>query len=161
GRPAVEKAIRKARPMGREQVTDGDKTWVDDKLGSGPDRWFPDVAVEIGIVIAGAIRQSLTRIVPRYTDAAVAKGLAAESSAKATLTDPPNRATAEIVASSPMDALVIATLVQHATFDFAAFHAANPGEKGQLGRLQRLTFCWETPRNGTYWVRAAPAADPK
>ena len=161
GRPMVEKAIRKARPMGREQVTDGDKTWVDDKLGSGPDRWFPDVAVEIGIVIAGAIRQSLTHIVPRYTDAAVAKGLAAESSAKATLTEHPKPATTEIVASSPMDALVIATLVQRATFDFAAFHAANPGEKGQLGKLQRLTLCWETPRNGTCWVRATPADDPK
>jgi hypothetical protein len=161
GRPTVERAIRKARPMGREQVTDGDKTWVDDKIGSGPDRWFPDVAVEIGIPIGAAIRQSLTRIVPRYTDAAVAKGLAAESAAKATLTEHPKPATTEIVASSPMDALVIATLVQHATFDFAAFHAANPGEKGQLGKLQRLTLCWEAPRNGTYWVRATPADDPK
>jgi len=161
GRGKVEKAIRKARPMGREQVTTGDKTWVDDKMGSGPDRWFPDTAVEIGTVIAETIRQSLARVIPRYTEAAVAKGLAAESAAKATLVEHPRLSTTEIVASSPMDVQVITALVQHATFDFDAFHAANPGEKGQLGKLQPLTLSWEPSHGGTYWVRATPADNSK
>ena len=157
GRHKVDDLVNKARPMGREQLTDGDKTWIDDKWSSGPGRWFPDVAVEIAASLYGLLRTSLDRVVPRFQGAAVAIGIAAEERAKANLVAPPKPVASDIVASHPIDVETIRAVIDHATFDFQAYRSTYPAEKGQLGQLRPVTITWLPPRNGTYWARVSPA----
>ena len=60
GPGAVNALVDRARPKGRELVTDGDKTWLEDKTSAGPGRWFPDVGVEIAAALQVVLRKSLT-----------------------------------------------------------------------------------------------------
>ncbi len=157
-RGKVEQLIDKARPMGRERVTDGDKTWVADKMGEGPARWFPDIATEIAAALFALLRQSLDRVVPRYQSAAVALGVEADDKEQANVIDPPKPTVADIVPSHPIDVATIAALVNVARFDYQTYRATYPNEKGQRGKLRPITSVkWHAPNNGTYFARVEPA----
>jgi hypothetical protein len=156
----VHQLVNKARPMGREQVTDGKTRWIDDKMGEGPSRWFPDVATELGAALHRMIRQSLDRIIPRYQSAAVATAIAAEQQAAASLVEPPRPQPSDIVPSAPIDVATIAALCSRAHIDLAAYRTAYPKETGKLGTLRPVTVSWEPPKNGSYWARVTSPADP-
>jgi len=154
GRDKVNQLVDKARVKGRVEVKDSkDNTWVEDKAGAGPQRWFADVATEIGAALELLLRQSLDRIVPRFISAAVATGFAEEQKRQQGLTNPPKPHASEVTPSQPIDVSVIKALITMARFDYAGYRLANPAEKGKLGELRQLTTKWEAPRNGTYWLR--------
>lgn len=156
----VRQLVNRVRPMGRQQLSDGEKTWVDDKIGEGPSRWFPDVAIEIGSALAALLRQSLDRVVPRYLSAAVARGVQHEEETSTCSTSPPPPAPEDIVASHPLDALTIAALLRTTTFDYQAYRQAYPYERGRIGKLRAVSVEWEAPQNGTYWARITAPPDP-
>jgi hypothetical protein len=63
GHDKVNQLVDKARVKGRVEVADSkNNSWVEDKVGSGPQRWFPDVAAELGAALQQLLRQSLDRI---------------------------------------------------------------------------------------------------
>ena len=152
--------INKARPKGRVEVTDEKTTWVEDKQGEGPARWFPDVAVEVAQVVHKLLHESLARIVPRYIQAAVAVGLAEEERQHKSLLTVPAPKPGDIVPSHPIDRNTIGVLTHFARFDYNAYRAANPTERGKIGVLRPIAFAWEAPRTGSYWIRVTSPADP-
>ena len=156
GRDRVNSLVNKARPMGREQLTDGDKTWVADKWSAGPARWFPDVAVEIAASLAMLMRRSLDRIVPRYQSAAVAVGIAAEEKSHQSLADPPEPNAGDIIPGHPFDQVAIKALLAHSHFDYPNYRTTYPKESGKVGELKPVSVSWATPGNGTYWARVSP-----
>ena len=161
GRERVNHLVDKARVKGRVEVKDSkDNSWVADKLGSGPQRWFSDVAVELGAALQSLLRESLDRIVPRFIDATVATAIADEQHAKHSLIDAPKPSANAIIPSQPIDVSVINALITHARFDYQGYRLANPAEKGKLGELRHLTTRWEAPRNGTYWLRVLAPTNP-
>ena len=161
GHDRVNHLIDKARVKGRVEVADSkNNTWVEDKVGSGPRRWFPDVAAELGAALQQLLRQSLDRIVPRFINATVATAGADEENAKHSLTEAPKPSPDKIIPSQPIDVSVIQALVAQARFDYQAYRLTNPTEKGELGQLRHLTTRWEAPRNGTYWLRVLAPANP-
>ena len=161
GRDKVTTLIDKARVKGRVPVTDDKgKTWVEDKTGSGPGRWYPDVGTELGAALEALLRRSLDRIVPRFISAAVATGMAEEARREKCLIRPPMPKASDVVPSQPIDSSVIKALIAYAIFDYQGYRIANPTEQGSLGQLRPLVTKWETPRNGTYWLRVLSPADP-
>jgi filamentous hemagglutinin len=161
GHDKVNQLVDKARVKGRVEVADSkNNTWVEDKVGSGPQRWFPDVAAELGAALQQLLRQSLDRIVPRFINATIATAIADEEKSKHSLTEAPKPSLDKIIPSQPIDVSVIQALVAQARFDYPAYRLANPTEKGELGQLRHLTTQWEAPRNGTYWLRVLAPASP-
>lgn len=160
GRENLDEIINKARPKGRVTVTDDKDTWVEDKTGEGPARWFPGVAVAVANAVHRLLFESLARIVPRYIQAAVAVGIAEEQRAQKSLLQVPAPAPGDIVPSHPVDRNTIGVLTQFAKFDYQAYRAANPDDTGKVGRLRPVCFCWEAPRTGSYWIRVTSPADP-
>ena len=159
GKEKVWRAIDKNRPKGTEQVTDGDKTWVEEKGHDGPGRWFPDIATELGAALHAALRVSLDRVVPRYQSAAVATGIAAEDKAKQSMASPPPPQRGDIIASSPLDVLAIDGLIAYAHFDYTTYRATYPQEKGKLGKLRAVDLKIEAPKDGVLYARVKSPQD--
>jgi hypothetical protein len=155
----VHAAINRARPKGVVNVTDGDKTWVEDKINDGPARWFPDVATELAAALHALLRTSLDRVVPRYLSAAVATGIAEEEKLQACPPEvtPPKRS--DVIASAPIDLVVIDALIAHAKFDYAGYRQTYPTEKGKLGVLRPVTLTLEAPQDGLFYARVSAPAD--
>ncbi|MFO1207191.1 MAG: DUF4157 domain-containing protein [Burkholderiales bacterium] len=157
---SLDTLVDKGRKKGRVTVTDGDKTWTEDKAKEGPQRWFPDVAVELGQALTKKLHDSLRRIVPRYIDAAVAIAMEAEQKEQRSMLDPPRPTPADIIASHAIDQATIAGLCAKAKFDYQGFRAAHPEARGGRGVLRSIWFCWEPPRKGTFWIRVTTPPDP-
>lgn len=159
----VETAIEKGRVHGRVLVKTDDKDpGRPADTSAGPDRWYADVAVELGALMIRAMQDSLVRLVPRYINAAVALALAEE--AKHQRTDLATAVTvtpSDVVASTPLDVLVIGNALARGTFDYNRYRAANPDEKGALSELHEVTLTWRPPLENTFWVRATRVDDPK
>lgn len=159
----VETAVEHARVHGREVLKRHDKdpgTLVD--TNTGPNRWFPEVALDLGALLIEAMRVSLARMVPRYIDAAVALAAAEEAKNQSTdMATAPRVSAGDVVASSPLDELVVDNALVPATFDYFHFRSANPDAKGALGELHQVAIAWEAPRAGTFWARATRMDDPK
>lgn len=161
GHDRVNQLVDKARVKGRVEVKDSkDNTWVDDKQGSGPQRWFPDVATELGAALQSVLRESLDRIVPRFIDATIATAAADEEKSKHTLVNPPRPNASAIIPSKPIDVSVINALIAHAQFDYQGYRLAKPTENGKPVELRPLTIRWEPPHNSTYWLRVLAPVDP-
>src|SRR5262245_6453109 len=156
----VDVLVDKGRKKGRVMVTDEKTTWVEEKWTEGPDAWFADVAVELGQALTGKLHESLRRIVPRYIDAAVAVGMEAEQREARSILEPPSPTAADVIASHPIDHAVIAGLCAKAKFDYHGFRTAHPEALGKRGLLRPITFCWEAPRESTFWIRVIAPADP-
>ncbi|MGB7983462.1 MAG: hypothetical protein WCF36_22005 [Candidatus Nanopelagicales bacterium] len=104
-RPAdLGELVNRGRKKGTVQVTDDKKTWTEEQSNVGPAKWYPDVAVEVGQMLAKRFIQSMERIAPRYIDARVAAVLAQEAEEQQCLTDAPEP-TDGILTSTPADVL--------------------------------------------------------
>lgn len=160
GKHEVNRLIDGARALGREQVGDGTRAWIEDTAHSGPGRWFPDITVALGTAMHALLRQSLDRIVPRYIRAAVATGLAAEEAIGQTLAAPPPPRAIDIVASHTIDVLTIAALIDDGRFGYRSFRNAYPEERGRRGTLRPLTIQWAPRDRGTCWARVIAPSDP-
>jgi adenosine deaminase len=159
----VSATIEKNRVHGRELVKhdDNDPGYVAD-TSAGPDRWYPDIAAALGALMVQAMRESLARVVPRYLNAAAAKTAADEAkNQRSDATVVPAMSASDVVASAPMDVLVIGNALAIAAFDYQGFRVANPDARGAVSELHDVTLVWEAPVDGTYWVRAKQVADPK
>jgi hypothetical protein len=152
--------VNKARKMGTVQVTNGNKTWIEEQTGQGPATWFPDVAVEVGEILAERLTEALARMVPRYLEARVAAGVQAEKTQRVSLLEAPEPA-GPLLTSHPADPLAAAALqVGTVRFDWPKYHLANPDAVGKVQVPRQVTYSIEKPQNGTYWVRVTSPADP-
>lgn len=161
-RPAELKTlVNRGRKKGTVQVTDDKTTWTEEQPDQGPSKWFPDVAVEIGQVLAQHFVQSIERIAPRYLDARVATVVEFELQRQVSLLDAPEPGGSGIIPSQPIDALTIGALTSgDVRFDWPAYRSANPVATGRKGVLRQVCFGVEKPQNGTYWVRVTSPNDP-
>jgi hypothetical protein len=153
--------IDRGRKKGTILVTDEKTTWAEEEPHKGPLTWFPDVAVEIGQVLAQHFLRSIERMVPRYLDARVAAATEQEARQRASIFEAPEPSTDSIIPSEPIDVLTIGALVSGGVlFDWAVYRAANPTATGHKGELRPLSIWLEQPQNGTFWVRVISPSDP-
>ena len=160
-RPAdLGELVNRGRKKGTVQVTDDKKTWTEEQSNVGPSKWYPDVAVEVGQVLAQRFIQSIERIAPRYIDARVAAVLAQEAEEQQCLTEAPEP-TDGILTSTPADVLTRDALTSGGVqFDWPGYHVANPDAVGSSQVTRQVVFTVEPAQNSTYWVRATAPADP-
>lgn len=152
--------VNRGRKKGTVQVTDDKTTWTEEQSNLGPATWYPDVAVEVGQLLAKRFVDSLERICPRYLNARVAAVVAEETERKQSLIDAPEP-TGGILISSPVDVLTVAALTAGGvTFDWPGYHLANPEAVGRTQVSRQVCFCIEPAQGGSYWVRVTSPHDP-
>ena len=161
-RPAeMNTLIDRGRKKGTVLVTDEKTTWTEEEPHKGPLKWFPDVGMEIGQVLAQHFLQSIERIVPRYLAARVAAVTELEARQRMSMLEAPEPSSNTIMPSEPIDVLTIGALVSGGVlFDWPAYRAANPSATGRKGMLRQLRFCFEQPQNRTFWIRVISPGDP-
>ncbi|MCE8427121.1 MAG: DUF4157 domain-containing protein, partial [Candidatus Methanoperedens sp.] len=117
--PAVASAINLGREIGS----------IEYKWLGGKD-YFPAVALEMRKVLAKQLADSVPRIVPRYLAARNQAALAEQVRTKQSQTTPPEPDQARIIASVPIDRLVIPALCAGTvTVNLDAYRAARPEER--------------------------------
>jgi hypothetical protein len=157
--------VNRGRKKGTVQVTDEKTTWTEERTNAGPANWYPDVAIEIGQIMAQRFLESLGRMAPRYLDARVAAGVQAEAEHQASIRSAPEPSGA-LLTSDPLDVLTANSLRGTALtgggvlFDWPGYHMANPQAVGHAGGPRPVTFTVEPAQNGTHWVRVTSPADP-
>jgi hypothetical protein len=152
--------VNRGRKKGTVQVTDDKKTWTEEQSNLGPATWYPDVAVEVGQILAKRFIESIERIAPRYLDARVASVVAEEAARLQSLTDAPEP-TDGILTSAAIDVLTADALKAGGVhFDWPGYHTANPEAVGNKQVSRQVVFSVEPAQNGTYWVRVTSPADP-
>ena len=157
--------VNRGRKKGTVQVTDEKTTWTEERTNAGPANWYPDVAIEIGQILAQRFLESLGRMAPRYLDARVAAAVQAEAEHQASMRSAPEPSGA-LLTSDPLDLLTANSLRGTALtgggvlFDWPAYHMANPQAVGHSGGPRPVTFTVESAQNGTHWVRVTSPADP-
>ncbi len=160
-RPAdLGELVNRGRKKGTVQVTDDKKTWTEEQSNLGPATWYPDVAVEVGQLLAKRFIESIERIAPRYLDARVAAVIAEEAAEQQSLPDAPEP-TDGILTSAPADVLTLDALKAGGVqFDWPGYQLANPEAVGSSQVARQVMFTVEQAQNSTYWVRVTSPADP-
>ena len=150
--------VNRGRKRGTEVDPDTKISW--EHGDTGPEKWFPDVAVELGQELATRIAASLTRMVPRYLEARVAAAVAAEAALHKSLRKAPEP-TGPLLTSEPVDELVAAGLRSgNVVFDWTGYQAAHPGALGKVQAPRQVVFDVEPAQDHTYWIRVTQPADP-
>jgi hypothetical protein len=99
--------------------------------GKSDDRWEPAVATEVANILVRRLRESLTRVVPRY---AQATNMAYTQALKpigpgADLENPPDPVAENIIPGGPIDKFVIPALIGKLKIDLKNYQKAHPDEK--------------------------------
>ncbi len=151
-------AVFRAVDRGRE-IGDIDTKWF------GGKNYFPAVALELRSVLAQQLAASLERIAPQYLAARNQAALALEARTKQPVAVAPEPDPASIIASAPIDRLVIPALVAGGvTVDLTKYRAANP-EQRRAHELQRLRHIaegdwrFEAVQGLWSWIRVQRPAD--
>src|SRR6476469_2393541 len=156
--------VNRGRKKGTVQVTDEKTTWTEERTNAGPANWYPDVAIEIGQILAQRFLESLGRMAPRYLEARVAAAVQAEAEHQASMRSAPEPSGA-LLTSDPLDVLTANSLRGTALtgggvlFDWPGYHMANPQAVGHAGGPRPVTFTVEPAHIGTHLVRVTSPAD--
>src|SRR5205085_9599542 len=120
------------------------------------------VTLEVGKFIVKRTIESLARIMPRWMAARNQLALSAEGPIKTADRDPK---TAEVIASHPIDRIVVSGLENNVTPNLKAFRVAFPDQAVlgdmRLGELRKINYEWQHNNGMWNWLRVTFPSDPK